>query len=106
MNEELDEMDVVVDVTDVMEVDVAGYEVVVVENVLVVVVVEENVVVGGGVVRLNGPKIPVAGEVTSADKANTDTTTTASWMTRESRCLFCFALLNRLASEEPSNRAA
>jgi hypothetical protein len=98
VNEELEEMDVVVDVTDVTEVDVAGYEVVVVENVLVVVVVVENVVVGGGVLMLNGPKTPVAGEVTSADRANTETTTTASWMAAECRCLFGFALLNRLAS--------
>jgi len=67
-----------VDVTEVIEVDVAGYEVVVVENVLVVVVVVENVVVRGGVVMVNGPKTPVAGEVTSVDRANMDTTTTAS----------------------------
>ena len=78
MNEELDEMDVLVDVTVVTEVDVATLDVVVVENVLVVVVLVEIKVVGGGVVRLNGPKIPVAGEVTSADRANMDTTTTAS----------------------------
>lgn len=98
MNEELDETNVLVDVTDVKEVDVAIVVVVVVENVLVVVIVAENVVVGGGVVILNGPKIPVADEVTSADKANTDTITTASWRTTERRCLPCFALLKRLAS--------
>ena len=98
MKEELDETDVLVDVTEVIEVEMAGVDVVVVKNVLVVVVLVENVVVGGGVVRLNGPKIPVAGEATSADRANTDTITTASWRTAERRCLPCFALLKRLAS--------
>jgi len=91
-------MDVLVDVTVVIEVDVATLDVVVVENVLVVVVLVERKVVGGGVVRLNGPKTPVAGEVTSADKANTETTTTASWRTAECKCLRCFALLNRITS--------
>lgn len=98
MNEELEEMDVLVDVTDVIDVEVAIVVVVVVENVLRVVTVVANVVTGGGVVRLNGPKIPVAGEVTSADRANTDKTTTASWRTAERRCLPCFALLKTLAS--------
>jgi hypothetical protein len=106
VNEELDETDVVVDVTDVTEVDVAGIDVVVVENVLVVVVLVEYVVVRGGVVRLNGPKIPVAGEATSADSAKTETTTTTSWRTAECRCLLRLALLNKLASSEPSNREA
>ena len=98
MNDELDETDVLVDVSDVIEVEVAIVVVVVVENVLRVVIVVENVVVGGGVVRLNGPKIPVAGEVTSADRANTDTTTTASWRAAERRRLPRFALLKRAAS--------
>ena len=98
VNEELDETNVLVDVTDVIEVDMAGVDVVDVKNVLVVVVLVENVVVGGGVVRLNGPKIPVAGEVTSADRANTDTITTASWRTADRRCLPRFALLKTLAS--------
>jgi len=91
-------MDVVVDVTLDVEVDVATLDVVVVENVLVVVVLVEIKVVRGGVVTLNGPKIPVAGEVTKVDKANTDTTTTASWRAAECKCLFCFALLKRTAS--------
>lgn len=98
VNEELDEMDVLVDVTDVIEVEVAGVDVVVVVNVLVVVVLVVYVVVRGGVVRLNGPRIPVAGEVTSADRANTDMTTTASWSAAERRCLPRFALLKTQAS--------
>ena len=98
MNEELDEMDVLVDVIDVTEVDVATLDVVVVENVLVVVVLVERKVVRGGVVTLSGPKIPVAGEVTSVDRANTDTTTTASWRAAECKCLCCFALLKKIAS--------
>ena len=98
MNEELDETEVLVDVTVVIEVDVPGIEVVVVKNVLVVVVLVENVVVRGGVVRLNGPTIPVADEVTSPDKANTETSITANCMTAESKCLFRFTLLKRLTS--------
>jgi hypothetical protein len=79
-------------------VDVATLDVVVVENVLVVVVLVETKVVGGGVVTLKGPKIPVAGEVTNADRANTETTITASWNPAERRCLRCFALLKRITS--------
>jgi hypothetical protein len=98
VNEELDETNVLVDVTDVIEVDVARVDVVVLVVAVVEVILVEKDVVGGGVVRLNGPKIPVAGEATSADSANTDTTTTASWRTTECRCLPRFALLKRLAS--------
>jgi len=90
-------MEVLVDVTVVTDVDVATLDVVVVENVLVVVVLVERKVVRGGVVTLKGPKTPVAGEVTSVDRANTDTTTTASCRAADCKC-FCFALLKRPAS--------
>ncbi|MGA2789562.1 MAG: hypothetical protein ABSF00_02205 [Candidatus Bathyarchaeia archaeon] len=73
VKEELDETDVLVDVIDVTEVDVAGVDVVVVKNVLVVVVLDEKVVVRGGVMRLNTPRVPVAGRVTQLESAKTET---------------------------------
>ena len=73
MKEELDETEVEVEVSDVIEVDVAAVVVVVVKNVLTVVVLVEKVEVGGGVERLNTPRIPVAGAVIQPEIANTHT---------------------------------
>jgi hypothetical protein len=100
VKEELDETEVVVDVTDVIIVDVKDVDVVVVEKRLVVVVLVEKVVVSGGVVRLNTPRIPVAGAVTQLEIAKTETIIIVSWRAAERRCLclLCFRLLKRKAS--------